>query len=390
MGRILLSRLRRVAPDPGWLIAFAAMFLFVEGLLRYLEFFRNIPIFARLPLRPGNAIMFVASMQYGLRRAVEFHPIWSEGYRTWLESTPWTNQKPLPMGPVQLVWEDGLVVGSMMLLNAILPEPHSWSILCAFLLGHLLGLTMTLFMTRRRAIGYVTAFGLGLALWLVANPIACAATATLVYLIAYEGLWRGLAQFPWKPRAMPDFSDLSNVGAGAAHCGWPFDRMIRDVLGQGISRIDAVICCALGSWWLFVLSSFFHGVESRMKLLVVPFCLFMVVLPILRLAIYIDGHRSPVNIWGRIMTGRWIIPRYDQVFIAPLLIVVAGPLSVYCLHAARLPLDVAATIGIGMMTAVALVAPPRLRRWRLTGQHRIVPAIPTNQPKAKAQLVQVG
>ena len=228
-----------------------------------------------------------------------------------------------------------------------------------------------------------------MAFWLLDKPIACLAAATLVYLIAYEGLWRGLAQFPWKPRTMPDFSDLSNVGAGAA-CGWPFDRMIRDVLGQGISRIDAVICCALGSWWLFVLSSFFRGAETRMKLVVVPFSILLVVLPILRLAIYVDGHRSPISLWGRIMTGRWIIPGYDQVFVAPLLIVVSGPLSVYCLHAARLPLDVAAAMGAGIMTAVALVSPPRLRRWRLTGQHRIVATIPTNQPKAKAQFVQVG
>ena len=331
MGRILLTRLRRVAPDPGWLIAFGVIFVLAEGLLRYLEF-RHVPIFARLPVRPGNAIILVASVQYGLRRAVEFHPVWSEGYRTWLQCTPWTSQKPLPMGPVELVWEDGLVVGSMMLLSATLPEPHSLSVLCAFLLGHLLGVTIALFNTRVKWIGYVTAFGLGMAFWLLDKPIACLAAATLVYLIAYEGLWRGLAQFPWKPRTMPDFSDLSNVGAGAA-CGWPFDRMIRDVLGQGISRIDAVICCALGSWWLFVLSSFFRGAETRMKLVVVPFSILLVVLPILRLAIYVDGHRSPISLWGRIMTGRWIIPGYDQVFVAPLLIVVSGPLSVYCLHA---------------------------------------------------------
>jgi hypothetical protein len=74
MGRILLSRLRQIAPAPGWLLAFGMTFVLFEGFLRYLEF-RNIPIFARLPVRPGMVILLIASTQYGLRRAVEFHPI---------------------------------------------------------------------------------------------------------------------------------------------------------------------------------------------------------------------------------------------------------------------------------------------------------------------------
>ena len=113
-------------------------------------------------------------------------------------------------------------------------------------------------------------------------------------------------------------------------------------------------------------------------------------LPISRLAIYVDGYYSPISLWGRIWTGRWIIPGYDRVFIAPLVIIAVGPLSVYCLQAVGLPLDVAATVGIGTMTLAALILPPRLRSWRLTGQHRIVPAIQSGQSKANAPFVQVG
>ena len=215
MGRIILSRLRRIAPDPGWLIAFGVMFVFIEGLLRYLEA-RRIPIISRMPVRPGNVILLAASVQYGLRRAVEFHPIWSEGYRTWLASTPWCSRKPLPMGPIELVWEDGLVVGSIILLERHLPVPSSMTLVCGFLLGHLLGLTMTLWMTRVRVIGYFTCFTLGLAFWLLTRPVACLAVSTVVYLIAYEGLRRGLEKFPWKPREMPDLSDLNNIRLGAA------------------------------------------------------------------------------------------------------------------------------------------------------------------------------
>ena len=59
MGRIILSRLRRIVPDPGWLIACAVFFLFFEGVVRYLEF-KHIPIFARLRIQPGHMVLLVA------------------------------------------------------------------------------------------------------------------------------------------------------------------------------------------------------------------------------------------------------------------------------------------------------------------------------------------
>ncbi len=389
MGRFILSRLRQIAPDPGWLIIFGVFFLSFEGVTRYFES-KNIPIFTNLPFRPGYIVLLIASAQYGLRRAVEFHPIWSEGYRTWLGSTPWNSRKPLPMGPVELVWEDGLVLGSIILLSATLPLPRSMHLLCAFLLCHLLGLTVTLWLTRSRAIGYVTAFGLGLAVWLWDQPVACLAASTVVYLVGYEGLWRGLARFPWTPRKMPDFSDLNRLFASAGPCGWPFDRMLGQVLIGGLSRIEVVVGCMLGSWWLFVLTSFFRDPNDRLKILVIPFCIFWFTIPIIRLTIYLDGYIAPISFWGRIRTGRWIIPGFDHVFIIPLFIVAIGPLSVYSLRASGLPLDVCMMIGTGLMALVSVIAPPRLRRWRLIGRHRIVPAIPTGQSKANAPFVQVG
>ena len=60
MGRLLLDRLRLIAPDPGWLVSFGVIFLFAEGGLRYLEM-RKIPIFAHLPIRPGSVILLLAS-----------------------------------------------------------------------------------------------------------------------------------------------------------------------------------------------------------------------------------------------------------------------------------------------------------------------------------------
>jgi hypothetical protein len=96
---------------------------------------------------------------------------------------------------------------------------------------------------------------------------------------------------------------------------------------------------------------------------------------LIRLLAYIGPYRPPISFWGRILTGRWIIPGYDYVFLAPLCTLLvallgwraallAGPdhwgIVVY-------PLATAAVL------IVALNMSPSLGQWSLTGHHRIAP-----------------
>jgi hypothetical protein len=380
IGRIL-PRLKIIAPSSESMVIFLAIFLFFEGWVLFLES-RNIPIAAHLPFRPGRVILLYASVQYGLRRVVAFHPIWQPGYRAWLESTPWTSRKPLPLGPVELVWEDGLILGPLILLCALVPEPRSMYLLCTFLLTHLLALTVTLWLTRMWAIGYATAFVLGLAVWLWRQPIVCLGILVLAYLVAYEGLRRGLERFPWKSRTLPDPStDLISRAVPAESCGWPYDRMMRDTLTiRGISRVHAVCCCVLGTWWLFVVGSLLPDPDKRAVALTFPFVISTFIFAFGRLLMYVSGYQSPISLWGRIRTFRWIIPGYDYVFIAPICTLGAGPATLmFCATRIGLPPDLALPIATGAVAAVALLAPPRLLRWRLTGRHRLAPMIaPSN------------
>ena len=85
-------------------------------------------------------MLFIASIQHGLSRVFGFHPIWHGDYLNWLKMTPWTSRKPLPWGPVELIWEDGIIVGALILLSSILPAPRAMQLLNAFLLSHLAAL----------------------------------------------------------------------------------------------------------------------------------------------------------------------------------------------------------------------------------------------------------
>jgi len=391
MAHRAFHRLRLISVRRGRALVLAAIpFLVLEGLCRYLES-NNIPIAVNVAIRPGYVWLFAVCAIYGLARVAAIHPIWNSGYHAWLELTPWTSEKSLPLGPVELVWEDGLIVGLLILLSATLPHPHAVHLLCAFLLSHLLALTVTLFLTGTWAIGYAAAFALGLPVWLWRAPLPCLAAATFVYLLAYEGLRRGLEQFPWKrperPRAE---ADLLSMGVPSTPLGWPYDRMLRDVVGDHkISRIDAVLCCMLLGWWLVVLSSFMD-VSDRRVVLAAVYLGGLALCPIFRLYIYVKGYIFPITLWARIWTGRWILPGYDQVFVAPICSFLAGLLSLLLLREASVPLEIALPSATALTLLVALVMPPRLRHWRLTGRHRIVPALAFASSQSNTEFIKVG
>src|SRR5262249_53007909 len=105
-----------------------------------------------------------------------------------------------------------------------------------------------------------------------------------------------------------------------------------------------------------------------------------------RLVLYCNGYAPPINFLGRIFTFRWIIPGYDQVMIGPVCTVLAPVLGIVALRHWGVPLDVALPVGFALMLFVALSAGPSLKRWRLTGQHRIAPA----QQQTKSEFIRLG
>jgi hypothetical protein len=99
------------------------------------------------------------------------------------------------------------------------------------------------------------------------------------------------------------------------------------------------------------------------------------------------AHRWPISFWGRLRTLRWIIPRYDVIYVAPLLaelILVGTQLGAGYLfttnggmgNPANPMLDWLAigcsSCGVAATFLVLLVMGPVLERWALSGAHRIV------------------
>ena len=193
----MIGRLRQILPHWVAIVGFVGMFLLFEGPVLYFEWKLGQRVLG-LKMRPGTMIICFAAAFYGIHRAVALHPFYREDYCKWLEMTPWTVQKPLPLGPIGLVFEDGLVLGILMLLTLTQPVHHSVRVLNVFLVFHSLFLAGTFWRTGVGTMGYLALFGLGLAVHFWMSPWACFAVAAAVYLIVYDGLWQSLARFPWQ------------------------------------------------------------------------------------------------------------------------------------------------------------------------------------------------
>ena len=93
-----------------------------------------------------------------------------------------------------------------------------------------------------------------------------------------------------------------------------------------------------------------------------------------RLLAYTIGYMPPISFWGRVRTFRWIIPRYDVIFVAPLLILALVATLFWEPVWDIRPGRILAAITAGYVF-IALGFPPTLEEWRLTGSHRIIPTV---------------
>lgn len=382
MIRRLLSRIRLVAPPASTMAGFVLCFAAMEGPIAYLE--QRAGGRANLPYRPGRLVLMAGSAFLGINRVRRFHPYFQQDYLGWLRSTPWTVRKPLPAGPVELVPEDLLAVGGLVLLGGLLPAPNSIELVNTFLFSHLVGLIATFWRTEVGGFGYCAALVLGLVPQLWTRPWLDLTVLIAIYLFAHEGLWRALARFPWSTEgAAFDMRSEALEERYGPTCGWPHDRFLRDVrAARGIKGSDALLISMLAGWWAYSLQSWFQGPLFLQMALMQTGLVFI----FFRLLNYRRGYAPPINLAGRLATFRWIIPGYDQIFLGPVLALlgmgVGIPLAVWLGGGLREAIPLA----IFFIALLGLTSPPSLKRWRLTGQHRLVSGL----SKSNQAFVKVG
>ncbi len=390
-----IAWMRLVLPRFDYAVVFGMVVLSVEALrLALLLGYGSVDEswFARVRF----AIHFIAALSYGVFRAVGFHPNANEDYRRWLESTPWTSRLPLPAGPITLVLQDLVVI--LLLLG--LSQDFSLKALyipVIFLTSYQATLAFINWELDEWALAYGVGFGLGAQCFFFRQPELQLAIGAACYPLTWFAVERSLRRFPWEKsqeyeQLKSNLKETLNSRPALNSLGWPYDALAPTPPSDVICRHDAIcLACLIGWWYLAVLWG--SDRDARLPLLLLPKMLF-VLAPMFRIGLYVQGYRSPIDLWGRIRTGRLIIPRYDSIWVASLvawLVViplyweaVAAGLGFSGLFFSHSMTSIDPRSGLEswemnliplamtlMLLALFLIG-PGLKRWRLVGKHRIV------------------
>src|SRR5262249_14396862 len=110
---------------------------------------------------PSLAALSAASVLYALYRVYAFHPHFRPAYRQWLQTTPWTLEKALPLGPIHLVGQDVVILGLAVALAWPIHQLKGLYVLEAFIIAYSLAMSFALWGTGEKLSAFSVWFGLG-------------------------------------------------------------------------------------------------------------------------------------------------------------------------------------------------------------------------------------
>jgi hypothetical protein len=269
----------------------------------------------------------------------------------------------LPLGPVRLTAADLLVLALLAAAGHWRCGLHPLVPPLAAAIAYLIAIVPPLCLTDRQ----VEVFAI-----IVAAPILFLTgenlwwtllAAMALVLVAHWGLRRSFALFPWRAETPPPRAD---------GLGWPFSRLAPVRPSIAVPRGAGALIGAILAWWIFAIAYRFGPPEPRSSILHWGLIAGLVC-ALGRAFAYLLGHASPLSLWGRVRTGRLIIPRYDIVFVAPLVTLVVCALVPLISVSTALSNELILALSLAAPVICALELGPSYLDWHTTGGHRIVP-----------------
>jgi hypothetical protein len=309
----------------------------------------------------------------------------------WLRLTPWTHKKPLPLGPVHPVWQDVVVIGALTAIARWRLKESTFAPLITFGSTYLSLMTMVLLWTRRWAVGVVLGFLWPALMLPQLNATGFYLLLTAIVVVIWYGHRQSLRAFPWTTQDQPvkppvsilqkEIQPVSATGA-PAHVGWPLTAIGPKIKIISISTRTAFWLSALFAWWSFCAIECARD-EFPPELLI----LFSFIAAALRFVAYCSYVVTPFNIWGRLVSGRFIVPGFDKVFVTPLAVILISIAGAIVIRRSGAWYPAAESVVIGLLWFVLFSGGPTRKNWVLTGYVRFQP--PRRMTQQKALLRQV-
>jgi len=391
----------KVVLPPSWYIgAFAAVYVLVECFSLLLCWAVGPTRFLAGVLHgspAGGSLLVAASMCYGAFRAVAFSPVFRPGYRKWLGLTPWAAEMPLPLGPVHLVWQDLVVLALLGVLVARHPGVHCLDLVlasgCCYAVLSIVSLLAVGQYRQAIALLFVSACTFMTDLLPAASTFPWVpAIVTGVCLAAGWGVRGSLRGFPWQLEAHEERLSkwTGRAPADLLTVGWPYHSLRPHPSRPVVSTTTGIVVSLMLAWWVFAISVGRHVSDLDAAECWFAYRFAVVLLGIGRGCIYCFGHLPPISLWGRIRTGRLVVPEYDRVFVTPISILLVGhyfpKLVLFC----GLPFPVAICLSVLVVVLLTLNLGPSLSHWRLTGAYRmVVPAVGSSDARTSQGIAKI-
>lgn len=333
---------------------------------------------------------------WGVWRACLINPAYFPAYRQWLETTPWRAEQPLPLGPVQLMWQDALLLIAASLV--CWHQPLGWHAPLAFLLPYSLFVTQVNYRSEQdwHALAAVMlAVLLPLAMSYQELPWLTLLLATSIAVIASIGWRQSLNAFPWDH--LSRWKDLSftrkDIQLERASCKWwPLVHPTADYkFGPAATWKEALMTACLWGWLAGAATFTIEDVGSRTPLAIndvlrtasnIAWILSVAIggcASVLRLMRYLAWCFPPITLPGRFAMRRLIIPGYDHVFIAPAATLLIAASLPPLLMKIGLPPAPTAFLATATSVLAAIGMGPTLASWGLTGEYRMALHIPPSR-----------
>jgi hypothetical protein len=358
---------------------------FLAGVLALVDNWPSNWVALREPLWSARMVILISGCGIaGVLRVTTLHPRFATKYEAWLSGTPWRPEIELPLGPVMLVWEDLLLVLPLGVLAAVDALAPAWVPAAGYLFGYCL----------IAALSVKGNFWYSLSLTFAASlPVLWHQSRVVLYtvlliaaFISQIAIHVSLMDFPWDlGDSMRDIKRRPRVGLA-----WPLDRVGPAAPVDPVPPVVGFACALLMGWWTFVplklLCSAGQGVGEVVGRTVVvsQIPVLGLVFAALRAFRYCMLYWPPISLWGRLRSGRWIIPGYDYVLISPLLMC-AISIGLPRLLTSYLPVEIAGPAMMTFLVAIYFNGGPTLWTWQLTGHHRMIPGVRREAPVPRAR-----
>ncbi|HEX6962095.1 MAG TPA: hypothetical protein VF175_09530, partial [Lacipirellula sp.] len=278
---------------------------------------------------------------------------------------------------VHLTWQDAALVGLVMWMWTLpVDMMPRVAVVLAFTLPYSGYMAVALWEIKQLW-SLCGAAALGFALLLTTGGPAWQTVAVAAGLCVYcdWAFHRALRQFPWEgaqrwfhrdllpdvPYYWPRLRD-AGVVANEPVIPWRLTGAL-SVLG-GLAAATVADLCMLSPKVQQDPEEF----ESLTWMVTAAVCFF---LALGRCAFYATGHSSPLGLWARVRSGRWIIPRHDYVYLAPLATLAIGAALPWALFGLGVTAPLTAFVTVAGAMLIALGAPPTFAEWSLTGDYRL-------------------